>query len=114
MGRKKACHKWALTSVLPRQERNGRGSRFPTTPPTSLAEAKRRQSDRIKELKSALENAGLSTLDEQAKALGVGRSTAWSILKGNHKASGLSGAIVRRMLSAPFCHVRYGSRFSNM
>jgi hypothetical protein len=44
---------------------------------------------------------GLITLDEQANALGLGRSTTWAILKGDHKASGLSAIIVNRMLSAP-------------
>jgi hypothetical protein len=28
-------------------------------------------------------------------------ATAWTILKGNHKASGLSAAIISRMLSSP-------------
>ena len=40
-------------------------------------------------------------LDDQANALGLSRSTTWTILKGRHKASGLSADIINRMLAAP-------------
>jgi hypothetical protein len=33
--------------------------------------------------------------------LGLSRSTTWTILRGHHKASGLSAAIVQRMLASP-------------
>jgi predicted DNA-binding transcriptional regulator AlpA len=59
------------------------------------------QSSKIKELAEAVKSAGFLTLDEQAKALGLSRSTAWTILKASHKASGLSGSIINRMLAAP-------------
>ena len=59
------------------------------------------QSSKIKELRDALHAAGLFTLSQQAQALGLGRSTTWSILQGNHKGSGLSAAIINRMLRAP-------------
>ena len=52
---------------------------------------------RIKELAAS----GLFTLDEQARALGLSRSTAWAVLKANHKASGLTAATISRMLSLP-------------
>jgi hypothetical protein len=68
---------------------------------TILGEAKARQSSKIRELKGALINAGLIALDEQAQALGLSRSTAWSILTNAHKASGISATIISRMLSAP-------------
>ena len=45
--------------------------------------------------------AGLIGLDKQARALGLPRSTTWKILKGDHKASGLSAMVISRMLSAP-------------
>ena len=64
----------------------------------SISEAKARQSTKIKELGAALAAAGLVGLDEQARALGLSRSTAWTILKANHKASGLSAATINRML----------------
>lgn len=44
---------------------------------------------------------GFLTLDEQAKALGLSRSTAWTIRKVSHKGSGLSASIINRMLAAP-------------
>jgi hypothetical protein len=62
---------------------------------------KTRQSSKIRELAEAVESAGFLTLDEQAKALGLSRSTAWTIRKAIHKASGLSASIINRMLAAP-------------
>jgi hypothetical protein len=52
-------------------------------------------------LREALVAAGIFALDDQAKALGLGRSTTWTILKGNHKGSGLSAALINRILVAP-------------
>jgi hypothetical protein len=49
----------------------------------------------------ALRSTGLIGLDEQARALCLPRSTTWKILKGDHKASGLSAMVISRMLSAP-------------
>ena len=66
-----------------------------------IAEAKSRQASKIRELKAALTDAGLTALDEQARSLSLNRSTAWAILRGTHKASGLSAGIIIRMLSAP-------------
>ena len=62
---------------------------------------KARQSSKIRELGDALIAEGYLTLDEQARVLGLGRSTTWTILKGNHKTSGLSAGIINRMLAAP-------------
>jgi hypothetical protein len=42
-----------------------------------------------------------SALDEQAHALGLCRSTTWTILRGHHKASGLSAMTINRILSTP-------------
>src|SRR5262252_391583 len=67
----------------------------------AVAQAKARQSSKIRELRIALRSAGLIGLDEQARALGLPRSTTWKILKGDHKASGLSAMVISRMLSAP-------------
>jgi len=66
-----------------------------------LAEMRARQKLRIKELGDALVAAGFLALDEQASALGLSRSTTWTILNGNHKGSGLSATIINRMLVAP-------------
>ena len=62
---------------------------------------KARQSSKIRELGGALVTAGFVTLDEQAQAIGLCRSTTWTILKGNHKTSGLSATVINRMLAAP-------------
>ena len=64
-------------------------------------ELKARQAARIKEIGEALVAEGICALDQQAEALGLSRSTTWTIVKGNHKNSGLSAAIIARMLTAP-------------
>jgi hypothetical protein len=65
------------------------------------ATMKARQSAKIRELAEAVKSAGFLSLDEQANALGLSRSTAWTIRKASHKASGLSASIINRMLAAP-------------
>jgi hypothetical protein len=62
---------------------------------------KARQSAKIAEIGEALVKAGCLGLDAQAAALGLSRSTTWTILKANHKASGLSAGIVSRILASP-------------
>ena len=59
------------------------------------------QSAKIRELRHALVYSGFLTLDEQARCLGLSRSTAWAVLKGNHKGSGLSACLIKRMLASP-------------
>jgi hypothetical protein len=66
----------------------------------SAAEMKARQTSKIRELGDALVTSGLRTLDEQARALGLPRSTTWTLLASNHKASGLSATVINRMLAA--------------
>jgi hypothetical protein len=63
--------------------------------------SKSRQTSRIRELGSVLAADGLVTLDEQARALGLSRSTAWAVLKANHKSSGLAANTINQMLSSP-------------
>src|SRR5262245_52910002 len=67
--------------------------------PQSAARLKARQAAKIREISSALSSAGFVTLDAQAKLLGLGRSTAWTILRSNHKGSGLSAKTIDRLLS---------------
>jgi hypothetical protein len=55
----------------------------------------------MRKLREALVTAGFAALDEQANVLGLSRSTAWTILNGSHKTSGLSATTVNRMLVAP-------------
>ena len=59
------------------------------------------QSAKLREITAALEADGFTGLDAQATALGLSRSTAWTILNGSHKSSGLSGRTLTRMLAAP-------------
>jgi hypothetical protein len=68
------------------------------TNPGVLSEMKARQSAKIRELGQVLIDVGLRSLDDQANALGLSRSTAWTILKTCHKSYGLSAAVIERML----------------
>jgi hypothetical protein len=68
---------------------------------STVTEMKERQSAKIKKLKKALITAGILKLDGQAVVLGLCRSTTWTILKGSHKASGLSATTINRVLAAP-------------
>jgi predicted DNA-binding transcriptional regulator AlpA len=70
------------------------------TPAPLATDRKALQRTKIREIRSALLAAGRYTLDEQAKALGLSRSTTWSIMQGNHKASGLSTSVIDRMLQS--------------
>ena len=64
-------------------------------------EMKARQCAKIREIGEGLCAAGYVTLDKQADALGLARSTAWTVLRADHKGSGLSAAVLQRMLAAP-------------
>ena len=55
---------------------------------------------KIKNICDALVAAGFDTLDKQAEVLGLPRSTAWSILRGKHKKSGLSATLLTQMLKS--------------
>jgi hypothetical protein len=59
---------------------------------------KDRQTFKIRELADTLVSVGFVSLDEQAAALGLSRSTTWTILAGKHKNYGLSAALLRRIL----------------
>jgi predicted DNA-binding transcriptional regulator AlpA len=61
---------------------------------------KSRQVSKIREIQTALFLAGFRSLDEQAKVLGLSRSTTWSLLKANYKGSGLSASVINRMLAS--------------
>jgi hypothetical protein len=67
----------------------------------SCSGQKSRQRSKIKEISRAVQEAGIYKVDEAAKALGLDRSTAWTILKGNHKGSGISAKTIMRMLTSP-------------
>jgi hypothetical protein len=65
------------------------------------SEMKARQSAKIREIGEVLADAGFCTLDQQAQALGLSRSTTWTILRAVHKSSGLTAAIINRILATP-------------
>jgi hypothetical protein len=69
--------------------------------PKKSRDLKARQIEKLKEIGEALRASGYGSLDSQAQALGLCRSTAWTVLQANHKSSGLSAAVISRMLAAP-------------
>lgn len=62
---------------------------------------KAQQASKIRNIAHALATDGIVRLDHQAQALGLGRSTAWTILRATHKSTGISGTIIARMLASP-------------
>jgi hypothetical protein len=73
----------------------------PSASPEHTKEMKARQNSKIRKIGEALHADGLLTLDAQANALGLCRSTTFTLLQGHHKNSGLSPALINRMLAAP-------------
>jgi hypothetical protein len=55
----------------------------------------------IERIAEALIASGHTSLDAQAKALGIHRSTAWTIVKAKHKLGRLSAKTSSRMLANP-------------
>ena len=80
---------------------NGRSHLMQRHTTLSVADMKARQAAKMREIRDALVAEGCTNLDDQAAALGLSRSTTWTIMRGNHKGSGLSAKILTRMLSAP-------------
>src|SRR6478609_6575225 len=72
---------------------------FPEGSHNQCHEGRARQGAKILEITESLRLAGFQSLDEQAEAIGLNRSTTWSILKGLHKNSGLSTTTIFRILS---------------
>src|SRR4051812_26859186 len=60
-----------------------------------------RQERKIQEIGEALVTAGLTSLDKQAAALGLVRSTAWFILQAKQKRAGITTATLHRVLQSP-------------
>jgi hypothetical protein len=74
---------------------------YVTSQEETPAQLRERQARKLRELRDALTATGFCSIDQQAKVLGVPRSTSWTILHACHKQSGLSPAVVNRMLSTP-------------
>ena len=63
--------------------------------------ATRKYQFNIRHITAALIAAGYRTLDAQAKALGVHRATAWTIVRTKHKLGRLNLKTTERMLANP-------------
>jgi len=55
----------------------------------------------VQQISDALIRFGYVTLDAQAKALGINRSTAWTIVKTKHKIGRLNTNTISRILANP-------------
>jgi hypothetical protein len=63
--------------------------------------AHERRRNSIRQIVDALVAAGYQSLDNQAKALGVHRSTAWTIISTRHKVGPLNAKTTTRILTNP-------------
>ena len=61
----------------------------------------RRRTVGLQQISEALIASGYTTLDQQAKALGISRSTAWTIIKTKHKMGRLHTKTTQRILANP-------------
>jgi DNA-binding XRE family transcriptional regulator len=89
----------SVTASVPMRRQARRSSQRNGT--SVVTEMKSRQAAKIRELGQSLIDAGFVTLDQQSEALGLARSTTWTILRASHKGSGLSAAVINRMLLSP-------------
>ena len=55
----------------------------------------------LQQIREALVQSGYTKLDQQAKALGVHRNTAWTIVNTKHKLGRLSAKTTKRILANP-------------
>jgi hypothetical protein len=77
-----------------------------STPSSAIANMKARQVAKIGELRESLVGEGFDTFSNQATVLGLGRSTAWSVLRADYKQSGVTAGVIKRMLAYPNLPVR--------
>jgi hypothetical protein len=62
---------------------------------------RRNRTNRIEDIREALIASGFKSLDVQAKALGIARSTTWTIIKNKRKQGRLNIRTVERILANP-------------
>src|SRR3974377_594503 len=69
----------------------------------ATARSRKQDSDTVGliNIADALIASGYTSLDQQAKALGLSRSTAWTIVHAKHKVDRLSAKVSARMLKNP-------------
>jgi hypothetical protein len=65
-----------------------------------MRQLKAYQTTKIGQIREALREDGIYTLNKQAAALGLPRSTAWTIMIASHKHTGLSSKTIKRMLGS--------------
>jgi len=63
--------------------------------------SRRKYTTDIQHITDALVAAGYTSLDKQAKALGLHRATAWTIVKSKHKLGRLNVETTERILANP-------------
>ena len=68
--------------------------------------ARIQQRRKIEEIGRTLVECGFVALEEQAYALGLCRSTAWTVIRATHKTSGLSAMTINRMLATDHLPLR--------
>jgi hypothetical protein len=68
---------------------------------STAGDAPRNHTIGLQRISEALIASGYTSLDEQAKALGINRSTAWTIIKTKHKLGRLSTKTTKPILSNP-------------
>ncbi len=90
----------------------GHGSRMLVRVKPQDGDVKERQACKIAELAHVLVSAGFVSLDDQAVALGLSRSTTWTILKAKHKNYGLSASVIKRVLNKPDLHPRVRAKIN--
>jgi hypothetical protein len=64
----------------------------------SSSGGRRKYTTNLQRIAEALVAAGYTSLDEQAKALGIHRATAWTIIKEKHKLGRLNHKTIKRIL----------------
>ena len=67
---------------------------------------RKQQRLKIEEIGRTLVECGFVALEEQAYALGLSRSTAWTVIRATHKTSGLSAMTINRMLATDHLPLR--------
>jgi hypothetical protein len=67
----------------------------------SSSGARRKHTTNIQHIADALVAAGYTSLDKQAKALGLHRATVWTIVHDKHKLDRLNTNTTKRMLANP-------------
>jgi hypothetical protein len=84
----------------PRNDTGARPSRSLSARLQALSNVNRRK-NKIQDIIDALTSSGYTSLDDQARALGVPRATVWTIRQSKHKLGRLSDKTIERILANP-------------